>query len=102
MAAPWLKAAGDGTELSVRVSPRASKASIEPEKNGRLHLRVTAAPEDGKANIAVCKLVAKTLHVGATSVEVTAGQSARDKTITISGIAPEVVEAALLAKVKSR
>jgi uncharacterized protein (TIGR00251 family) len=102
MTAGWLKATDGGTAVSVRVSTRSSKASIEPEKNGRLQLRVTAAPEDGKANTAACKLVAKALHIGATSVEVTAGPASREKTISIDGLGPEAVEAALLAKIKPR
>ncbi|MGH2906674.1 MAG: DUF167 domain-containing protein [Solirubrobacterales bacterium] len=75
--------------LAVRVTPKAGRNAIEAPRNGRLIVRVTAAPEDGKANVAVLKLVAKALGLPKSSLEVVAGVTARDKTIALRGVTPE-------------
>lgn len=51
----------------------------------RLKVSVTAAPEKGKANKAVIRLIAKTLGVAPGTVEVVQGETARLKTLQIAG-----------------
>ena len=48
-------------------------------------MRVTVAPEGGKANAAVCRVVAKALGVPKTAVKVVRGESARDKMLEVAG-----------------
>ena len=55
-------------------------------------LRVTAPPEDGKANAAVCKLLAKTLGVSKSAVSVTRGETSRHRTLEVVGVDQEVAE----------
>ena len=50
-----------------------------------LKARVSAAPEKGLANAALEKLVAKVLGVPKSSVAVVAGETARVKTLRVSG-----------------
>ena len=71
-----------GSTLSVRVTPRASREGIEMSNEG-LKVRVTAPPEDGKANAAVQKLLAKALGIAKTRLTLVAGQSSRDKVFRI-------------------
>ena len=64
---PW-RAAGDDLLLALRLTPRSSKDALEGlEKlsDGRcvLKARVRAVPEDGKANEALLKLIAKSLNL---------------------------------------
>ncbi|MBJ7354881.1 MAG: DUF167 domain-containing protein [Thermoleophilaceae bacterium] len=87
----WLRDVSGNAQLLVRLTPRAGTNSIAEPRGGRLQLRVTAAPEDGKANAAACKLVAKALRVGKTSVSVTSGATARDKTLTVDGLSAREV-----------
>lgn len=90
----WLTEVDAGVRLALRVTPRASVNAIDGEREGRLIVRVTSAPEGGNANAAVCKLVAKKLRIGKTGIEVVVGESARDKVIEISGVtAREVADA---------
>jgi uncharacterized protein (TIGR00251 family) len=91
----WLSDKAGSAQLLVRLTPRAGTNSIVEARGGRLQLRVTAAPEDGKANAAACKLVAKALRVGKTSVEVTSGTTARDKTLLVDGLSAREVADAL-------
>jgi uncharacterized protein (TIGR00251 family) len=90
----WLSPTQDGVLLEVRVSPRASRNAIEPADSSRLRIRVTSAPERGKANAAVTKLLAKRLGVANSACRVVRGSSARDKRIEVAGrSADEVIDA---------
>jgi uncharacterized protein (TIGR00251 family) len=72
--------------LQVRVQPRARRDEIAGEREGRLLVRVTAAPVEGKANEAVRRLLAKRLGVAPGRVAVGRGQASRDKLIEVEGI----------------
>ena len=50
-----------------------------------LKMRVRAAPEKGRANRAVERLLAAELGLPAGSLRVVAGQTGRDKTVEIDG-----------------
>jgi hypothetical protein len=76
-------------ELRVRVSARASRDELAGLRDGVLHVRVSAPPVEGKANQAVCKLIARALGVGKTSVSVVKGERSRDKVVRIDGVEPE-------------
>jgi uncharacterized protein YggU (UPF0235/DUF167 family) len=54
-------------------------------------VRVTAAPDDGKANTAVCRVVAEAFGVPKSAVAVVRGHSARTKTLEVGGATPEDV-----------
>jgi uncharacterized protein (TIGR00251 family) len=73
-------------ELSVRLQPRASREEIVGERNGALVVRVTAPPVEGRANRALCRLVAKRLGVARGRVTVVAGAAARDKRVRVEGL----------------
>jgi uncharacterized protein len=60
-------------------------------------LRVAAPPEDGRANKAVERLVARTVGVDARDVRIVRGFAARDKLIEIDGLDVTRVDQALEA-----
>jgi uncharacterized protein (TIGR00251 family) len=72
--------------LEVRVQPRARRDEIAGERDGRLLVRVTAPPVDGKANAAVRRLLASRLGIPLRRVTVVRGEAARDKLIEIDGL----------------
>jgi len=78
--------------LRVRVSPRSSGEGVVAAPDGVPVVRVTAAPVDGKANAAVCRVVAKKLGLPKSAVRCVSGESARVKTLEIKGATPEAVE----------
>ena len=51
-----------------------------------MRLRVTAPPEDGRANAAVVRLLAQTLGISRSRLEVVRGHSSRDKVIRVSSM----------------
>lgn len=101
---PWT-ARGDDLVLSVRLTPKSSRDEIvglEQLADGRtfLKVRVRAVPQDGEANQALVRLLAKTLHVPAASVRLEAGATSRLKTLVLSGDAEAL--ATDLARLSSR
>ncbi len=70
--------------LAVRVTPNAgADAVILPAQGNGLQVRVTATPEDGKANDAVIALLAKALGVPKSALAVVRGATSRDKIIRL-------------------
>jgi uncharacterized protein YggU (UPF0235/DUF167 family) len=72
--------------LAVRVIPRASRDGIDGVRDGALLLRVTAAPVDGAANLAVVRLVADALGIPRSNVSVISGSTGRRKVLAVDGL----------------
>ncbi len=93
----WAVGSG-GLTISVRLTPKSSRDALEaPEalSDGRMVLkaRVRAVPEDGKANEALIKLVAKALGAPARSVSVESGATSRLKSLRVAGDGPALASA---------
>jgi uncharacterized protein (TIGR00251 family) len=73
-------------DLIVRLQPRARRDEIVGERNGALVIRVTAPPVDGRANDALCRLIAKVAGVAPSRVEIVRGHSSRDKVVRVADI----------------
>ena len=74
--------------LPVKVVPGASRDSIEWLDAGHsiLKVRVTAAPEKGRANKAVVRLLAQQLALPASAIAIVSGSTSQHKQVTIDGI----------------
>jgi uncharacterized protein (TIGR00251 family) len=86
-----LRADADAVLLAIRVQPRASRARIAGERAGRLVVQVNAPPVEGRANDALCRLLAKALGVAPGRIAVVSGERGRDKVVRIEGIAVQDV-----------
>ena len=89
MASPF-ETVEEGLRVALKVTPKAARAGvtgIEADAAGRalLKVRVTEAPEGGKANAAVIKLLAKAWKLPKGALTVTAGAKDRRKTLLIAG-----------------
>lgn len=71
--------------IRVKAVPGASCDSIAGVLGDRLKLRISAPPEDGKANKSICKLLAKALSLKPSQVEIENGHTNPEKTIRIVG-----------------
>ena len=87
-----------GAMLEVRVWPRAKQNRVEILPGPRIAVRVTAAPEGGKANAVVVALLAKRLGVAKSQVTVVRGRGARAKLIKVNGLSDEEAFARLAAQ----
>lgn len=79
-----------GVRIGVRLTPKGGRDGfdgVERRDDGKLWLkaRVRAAPEDGRANAALGKLIAQAAGVAPSMVELVSGASARQKVFTIRG-----------------
>jgi uncharacterized protein (TIGR00251 family) len=74
------------TRLQVRVAPGASRPGIVGRHGAAWKLRVSAAPEAGKANDAVVRLLAETLALPVRDIEIVAGHTSRDKVVELAGV----------------
>lgn len=69
--------------VDVRVIPRARKSAVEGERDGRLVVRLAAAPVDGAANDALIALLAEHFNVPRKHVRIVSGERSRNKRIQI-------------------
>lgn len=76
---------GDDLYIAVRVQTRARKNELVGVRDGRLQIRTTAAPADGKANKAVVRLIAEGLDVAPSRIELRRGKTHRDKQFLVKG-----------------
>lgn len=73
----------------MRVLPRGSRNEIGDVVDGRLRIKTTASPTDGRANRAVIRQVAKAFGVPPSRVSLKNGASGRNKTLVIER--PEII-----------
>ena len=72
--------------IKIRVQPRASADQVVGFEEGTLRLRVTAPPTGGKANAGVTALIAKSLGVAKSKVQIVRGHSSRDKVVSVAAL----------------
>jgi uncharacterized protein (TIGR00251 family) len=83
------------SDLAVRLQPRARRDEVVGVRDGRVVIRVTAPPVDGKANEALCRLIAKAAGVAPSRVTIVRGHTAREKVVRVEGIDERALRAAL-------
>jgi hypothetical protein len=72
--------------VPVRVQASARREELVGVRDGVLTVRVTAPAVEGRANRALCRLVAKRLDIPNSSVVIVRGHRSRDKLIEIDGL----------------
>lgn len=83
-----LKRQGDDVLLPVKVVPKSSRDRIVGELDGTLKIAVSAPPQKGAANQAVCRLIARALGVRVQQVSVDSGHGSARKSLRIAGVSP--------------
>jgi uncharacterized protein (TIGR00251 family) len=83
--AAGLTSAGAVT-FPVHVSPRARRNAIEAVAEGALRVRLAAPPLDGRANDALCRLLAERLNIPRSAVRIVAGERSRRKRVEVRGV----------------
>ena len=71
--------------IRVRVRPRSARDELSGWQDDVLRVRVKAAPVEGQANQALCRLIAKQAEVPYSAVQVVTGATSRTKTLRIEG-----------------
>jgi uncharacterized protein (TIGR00251 family) len=82
---------GDDAVLAVKAVPGASRDAIAGAVGDRLKVRVSAAPEGGRANEAICATVARTLGLKPRRVTVESGHASPEKRLRVQGMDADAV-----------
>ena len=83
---------GEDLFLDIKAVPGASKSSIGELREGRLKVRIAAAPEDGKANEELRSFLAKTLGLPKKDIVLESGEKSRLKTLRLPASARQKLE----------
>jgi uncharacterized protein YggU (UPF0235/DUF167 family) len=81
--------------IAVRCTPRAPRDELAGVREGTLHARVRAAPHDGEANRALCRLIARFAGVPVARVSVVRGARGREKLVAVRGVEQGELDRAL-------
>jgi uncharacterized protein len=85
------------TLIPVKVVPRASTDEIVGWRAGMLKVRVTAPPQDGRANAATTALLAAALGLRKSAVSIVAGHGSAQKRVAVVGLDRAEIERRLAA-----
>ncbi len=94
-----------GAVLPVLAHAAAKQDGIIGERAGALRVAVTAAPEKGKANVAIQSVLAEALGCKANLITLLSGETSRQKRFLIDGISADELArrlAALMNEPESR
>jgi uncharacterized protein YggU (UPF0235/DUF167 family) len=80
------------TRLRLRVSPGAGRTALVGRHGDAWKVRVTEAPERGRANEAVLRLLAETLALPRTALTLVSGHGGREKVVELTGMGPALIE----------
>ncbi|MDX1565558.1 MAG: DUF167 domain-containing protein [Phycisphaeraceae bacterium] len=73
-------------QIQVKAVPGSSRDQIVGRLGGALKIKVVAPAEAGKANRAICRLIAESLGLNRQAVELLSGHGQPNKRIAIRGV----------------
>ncbi len=87
-----------GSAITVKVFPRSNRNEIsEILDDGTVKIRLTAPPIEGRANSALVTFLSEVLDIPPSRIEIVAGQSGKNKLVTITGLDAPTVQERILA-----
>ena len=90
-----------GAAITVRVVPRSGRNEVmEIQEDGTIKIRLKAAPVEGQANKALIEFLSEILDIPKSKIEIVAGQSGRDKLITILDLDSDTVAKKILSQIE--
>ncbi len=93
-----LRPCPDGVILPVKAVPNASRDKVVAVLGDALKIATASAPEQGKANAALARTLAKALGVSPKSVRLHAGPSAARKEFHVRDVTVEQVRSSLRSR----
>lgn len=97
-----LRSVEQGVIIPVKAVPGASRDRFAGEWNGRAKITVVAPPEAGRANRAICALLAELLGVRRADVRIVHGESTPLKEVEVRGVSPQQARASLHSAFRTR
>ena len=80
-----------GVTIRVKAVPGAKREQVAGVLGDRLKIKVSAPPEGGKANAAICALIAKALGVKPGAVSVVSGMTNPEKVVRVEDVSLDEV-----------
>lgn len=87
----WLKESKNGVTLEVRVTPNSAKNAFTRNHAGRLGIKLTSPPQEGRANKSLLAFLGKKLRIPPSSMTIISGRSSRNKVVMISNTNIETI-----------
>lgn len=78
-----------GVDIDVRVIPRAGRTGLAGIRDGRLLVRLAAAPVEGAANAALVDLFSTLFARPKRDIRVVSGDRSRSKRIAVDGVSAD-------------
>jgi uncharacterized protein (TIGR00251 family) len=97
-----LRTTAEGVILPVQAQPGARKNAVVGEHAGRLKVAVTQAPEKGKANDAILKVLADALQLSRSQLQLVRGETARQKDVLVKGVDIAALQSRLEEMIKHK
>ena len=90
-----------GAAIAVRVTTRANKNQIVGAlSDGTVKIRIAAAPAEGQANEELVKFLSDVLDVAKSRIEIVAGQTGRDKLISVLDMDSETLHKKIVENIE--
>ena len=86
MSEAWLREEEGAVVLVLHAQPGAKRTEVAGPHGDALRIRLAAPPVDGKANKALCKLIAERAGVAPSRVAVVRGAKSREKLVEVRGV----------------
>ena len=87
-----------GVKLHLFIQPKSSKNEIVGIHDGKLKIKITAPPVDGKANAALVEFLSDIFEIPKRQIEITKGDTGRNKTVILMGVSRIIIEEKVLSK----
>ena len=84
---------GGAAVVSIKAVPGAKRDEVVGRLGDRLKVRVSQPPEGGRANRAICELLARELGVKGAALSIVRGETSAEKTVRIEGVSARQIEA---------
>ena len=84
---------GPDVLLNIKAVPGAKRDQIVGVLGDRLKVRVSAPPEGGKANHAICRIIADALGLKPGAIAIERGHASAEKTLRVRGVDVALVQA---------
>jgi uncharacterized protein (TIGR00251 family) len=84
-----------GSELKIRVIPRAGRTAVAGMRGDALLVRLAAAPVDGAANDALIAFLSELFERPKRDITIVSGQKSRDKRVRVAGLTARDLESKL-------
>lgn len=85
-----------GAAITVKVLPRAKRTEVMGVmEDGTFRIRIAAPPVEGAANHALIEFLSQMLNIPPSQIDIVAGEFSERKLVSLVGVTPAQVDAAL-------